>query len=164
MIALEQLLTDVKNKICSLQKSKKSRRQRWLVKKARNDFKANPYNAGKTLLDPKCYVNLKVDEEDLDQHKSSSLIDINYNIPLADLEGLCGKPPLLTPFPTNCFLYQDFLQILSTRRNASAPGFNGIPCKVYEKCSKLNKFFLKFFLSCINKGIISPNSTAKCGG
>ena len=75
-IALEQLPTDVKNKICSLPKSEKSR-WRWLIKKARNDFKANPYNAGKTLLDPKCYVNLKVEQADLDQHKSSSLIDIN---------------------------------------------------------------------------------------
>ena len=43
--ALEKLLTYVKNKICSLRKSDKSRRQRWLVKKTRNEFKANPYNA-----------------------------------------------------------------------------------------------------------------------
>ena len=79
-IALKQLLTDVKNKTRSLCRSEKSRRRRWLVKKTRNDFKANPYNAGRTLLYPKCYVNLKVEQEDLDQHKSSSLIDINYNI------------------------------------------------------------------------------------
>ena len=111
-IALEKLLTNVKNKIRSLHKSEKSRRQRWLVKKARNEFKANPYNPGKTLLDTKCYVNLKVD---LDQHKSSSLIDINYNIPLADLEGLPDKPPLLKPFLTNCFSFEDFFQILSTQ-------------------------------------------------
>ena len=43
-IAQEQLLTDDKNKIRSLRKSEKSRRWCWLVKKARNDFKANPYN------------------------------------------------------------------------------------------------------------------------
>ena len=86
-IALEKLLTNVKNKIRSLRKSDKSRRWRWLVKKARNGFKANPYNAGKTVLDPNCYVNLKIEQADLDQQKSSFLIDINYNIPLADLEG-----------------------------------------------------------------------------
>ena len=38
-IALEQLLTDVKNKIRSLRKTEKSRRRGWLVKKARNDLK-----------------------------------------------------------------------------------------------------------------------------
>ena len=155
-IALEKLLTNVKNKIRSLRKSEKSPRRRWLVKKARNEFKANPYNAGKTLLDPKCYVNLKVEQADLDQHKSSSLIDINYNISLADLEGLPDKPALLKSFPTNCISFEDLFQIRSTQRNASAPGLNGIPYKVYKKCPKINKFLFKFFFSCVNKGIIIP--------
>ena len=57
----------------------------------------------------------------LDQHKSSSLIDINYNIPLAALEDFPDKPPLQKSFPTNCFSFKDFFQILSTPRNASAP-------------------------------------------
>ena len=57
--ALEQLLANVKYKIRSLHMSEKSRQWRWLVKKAKNDFKSNPYNAGKTLLDPKRYVNLQ---------------------------------------------------------------------------------------------------------
>ena len=102
--ALEQLLANVKYKIRSLRKSEKSRKRRWLVKKAKNDFKSNPYNAGKNLLDPKCYVNLKVKEEDLDQHKSSSLIDINYDVPLADLEGLPHKPLLQKFFQLIVFL------------------------------------------------------------
>ena len=153
--ALEQLLANVKYKICFLCKSEKSRKRRWLVKKAKNDFKSNPYNAGKTLLDPKCYVNLKVKQEDLDQHKSSSLIDVNYDVPLADLEGLPDKPPLQKSFPTNCFSFEQFFQILSTWRNVSSPGLNGIPYKVYKKCPKINKFLFKIFLSCMNKGIIS---------
>ena len=153
-IVLERLLNDVKSNICSLCKSEKSWRQWWLVKKARISFKTNPYNAGKTLLYPKCYVNLKVEQEDFDQDKSSSLIDINYNTPLADLEGLPDKPPLLKQFPTNCFSFEDFLQILSTRWNASAPGLNGIPYKVYKKCPKINRFLFKFFLSCMNNCII----------
>ena len=124
-----------------------------MVKKAKNDFKSNPYNAGKTLLDPKCYVNLKVKQEDLDQHKSSSLIDINYDVPLPEVEGLPDKPSLQKSFPTNCFSFEQFFQILSTRRNASAPGLNGIPYKVYKKCPKINKFLFKIFLSCMNKGI-----------
>ena len=36
----------------------------------------------------------------------------------------------------------------------SSPGLNGIPYKVYKKCPKINKFPFKFFLSCMNKGII----------
>ena len=54
--ALEQLLTDVKNKTRSMHKSEKSHKRCWLVKKAKNTFRSNPYDAGKILLDPKCYV------------------------------------------------------------------------------------------------------------
>ena len=39
--ALEQLLANVKYKVHSLRKSEKSRKRRWLVKKAKNDFKSN---------------------------------------------------------------------------------------------------------------------------
>ena len=152
--APEQLLIDVKYKIRSLRKSEKSCKRRWLAKKEENAFKSNPYNAGKTLLDPKCYVNLKEEQEDLDQHKSSSLSDINYDVPLANLDRLPDKPPLNKSFPANCFSFEDFFQILSTRQNASAPGLNGIPYKVYKKCPKINKFLFKIFLSCMNKGIV----------
>ena len=106
------------------------------------------------FLTQKCYVNLKVEQADLDQRKSSSLVDINYNITLTNLECFPDKYPLLKPFPTNCFSFKDFLQILSTWKNASDPGVNGIPYKVYKKCPKINKFLFKFFLSCVNKGII----------
>ena len=41
-------------------------------------------------------------------------------------------------FPCN-----DFFEILLTRRNASPPGLNGIPYKVYKKCSKISKFLFK---------------------
>ena len=76
--ALEQLLTKVENKIRSLRKLEKSCKWCWLLNKAKNDFKSNPYNVGKALLDPKGYVNLNVEQEDLDQHKSSSLDDFSH--------------------------------------------------------------------------------------
>ena len=64
----------------------------WLVKRAKTEFSLNPYKSGKNLLDPKCYCSLKVDQETLNQHESSNLIDNNYDILLGDLEGL---PPEL---------------------------------------------------------------------
>ena len=71
------MLNDIKNRIRSLRNSEKICRWLWLVKKERYHFRSNPYNAGKALHDPKCYVNLKVEQFDLDQHKSSSLNRIN---------------------------------------------------------------------------------------
>ena len=59
----------------SFHKAEKSHKRRRLLKKACNDFERNPYKAGKSLLDPKCFVSLKVDKANLDQHRDSSLDD-----------------------------------------------------------------------------------------
>ena len=71
--ALTHLLTNVKCRIRSLRKGEKTRKRLWLMKKAKNEFKVNPYKAGKNLLDPECYCSLKVNQETLDQHKSFNL-------------------------------------------------------------------------------------------
>ena len=44
-----------------------------------------------------------------------------------------------------------FFEILLTRRSASAPGLNGIPYKLYKKCSKISKFLFKIFQACFKR-------------
>ena len=100
---LTQLLINVRSKIWSLRKAEKTRKRRWLVKRAKNRFNINPYKAGKNLLDPKCYCSLMIEQETLDQHKSSNLIDNNCDIPLGNLEVLPPEPPLLKKFNKSCF-------------------------------------------------------------
>ena len=78
------------------------------MEKAKNEFKVNPYKAGKNLLDTKCYGSLKVDQQTLDQHKSFNLFDKNSDIPLGNLEGLPLEPPLLKKFNKSSFSYNDF--------------------------------------------------------
>ena len=149
--ALTQLLIIVKCKIWSLRKAEKTRKHRWLIKRAKNEFNVNHYKAGKNLLDLKCYCNLKVDQEVLDQHKPSNLFDNNYDIPLGNLEGLPPEPLLLRKFNKSWFSFDDFLEILSSRRNASAPGLNGIRYKVYKKCPRISKFIFKIFQACFKR-------------
>ena len=100
------------------------------LNESKNEFNVNPYEAGKNLLDLKCYCSLKVDPEIIDQHKSSNLIDNNYNILLGTLEGLPPELQLLKKFNKNCFFFDDFFEILSSHRNTSASGLNGIPYNV----------------------------------
>ena len=107
---LTQLLINVRSKIWSLRQAEKTRKRRWLVKRAKNEFNVNLYKARKNLLDLKCYCSLKVDQEILGQHKSSNLIDNNYNILLGTLEGLPREPPLLKKFNKNCFFLMTFLK------------------------------------------------------
>ena len=111
--ALTQLPINVRSKIQSLRKPEKTHKRRCLIKRAKNEFKVNPYKAGKNLLDPKCYFSLKVDQETLDQHKSSNLIDNNYDVPLGNIEGLPPEPLLLKKFNKSCFSFDDFYEILS---------------------------------------------------
>ena len=57
------------------------------------------------IYDPKCYCSLNVDQETLDQHKSSNLVDKNYDIPLGNLEDLPPEPSLLKKFNKSSFSY-----------------------------------------------------------
>ena len=136
-------LSALSAKIRSLHKAEKARKSRWLIKRAKNEFSVNLYKVGKKLLDPKCYCSLNVDQKALDQHKSSNLVDKNFNIPLGNLEDLPPEPSLLKKINKSSFPCNDFFEILLTRRNASPPGLNGIPYKVYKKCSKISKFLFK---------------------
>ena len=58
------------------------------------------------------------------------------------------EPSLLKKFNKSSFPYDDFFEILSTRRNASAPGLNGIPYKVYLRFKCLFKIFQGCFKRC----------------
>ena len=124
--AVTQLLTSIKCKIRSLPRAEKARKSCWLIKRAKNQFHVNPYKGGKNLLNPKCYCSLNVDQETLDQHKSSNLVDKNYDISLGNLEDLLPEPSLFKKFNKSFFSYKDFLEILLTCRNVSAPGLNGM--------------------------------------
>ena len=79
------------------------------------------------------------------------MVDKNYDIPLGNLEGLPPEPSLLKKFSKSSFSYNDFFEILMTRRNASAPGLNGIPYTVYKKSSKITKFLFKIFHACFKR-------------
>ena len=149
--ALTQLLITIKCRIPSFRKAEKARNSRWLIKRTKTEFNVNPYKAGKNLLHSKCYCSLNVDQETLYQHKSSNLVDKTYDVPLSNLENLPPKPSLLKKVKKNYFSDNDFSAILLIQRNASAPGLNGIPLKLYKKCSKISKISFQNFSNLILK-------------
>ena len=153
-VALEQLLVQARCKIKSMRSAERSRKNRWKFKRGQLAFKANPYKAGKSLLDPKCKATLHVNKETLDHHKSSTVYDQFYDIPLEDLEGLPPTPSITKPFSLNTFKYEEFYRIVSTRRNASAPGLNGIPYKVYKKCTNICAYLFNVFKCCFKNCVV----------
>ena len=79
------------------------------------------------------------------------MFEKNCDIPLGNLGGPQPEPLLLKKINKSPFPYDDFFEILSTCRNASAPGLNGICYKVYKKCSKIGKFLFKIFQACFER-------------
>ena len=119
--ALQELLSATKEKIRVMRRADRGCRKRSEFKKGQAAFRANPYAAGKALLDPKCKATLRVDQRSLDEHKSSAVQDKLYD-DLSNLDGLPPSPSCSKPFPSSSLKYKDFLTLLATRRNASFPG------------------------------------------
>ena len=86
-------------------------------------------------------IQLQCDQSLLDIFKAEILSDPSHNILLLSLDGL-------PPAPTSV-RYQDLLIILNSRRNASSPGINMIPYRVYKKCPRITSFLFKIFKSCL---------------
>ena len=143
------LLENTKRKLRNHRRGETSRKRRWKIKKANEDFFRNPYEAGKNVLDPKCNINLQCTQSSLDTFKTQTLSDINYNVPLPPLEGLPPPPNVSVDFDSSSLKFDDFSQIINSRRNASSPGLNMIPYKVYKKCPRISSFLFKIFKSCI---------------
>ena len=54
--SLQTLLENVRTRLQILCRSESSRKRRWKIKKANQQFLKNPYQAGKDVLDPKCEI------------------------------------------------------------------------------------------------------------
>ena len=148
------LLESVKLKLRNLRKGESKRKKRWKAKKAFQDFKKNPFQAGKDVLDPKCQAKLECTRAVLDAFKSATVSDTLFNSSLSPIDGLPPAPKVSSIFDSSSFKLQDFEKIVRSRRNASAPGINMIPYKVYKKCPQLMSFLFKLCLSCQRNQVI----------
>ena len=54
--SLQTLLENVRTRLQILRRNESSRKRRWKIKKANQQFLKNPYQAGKDVLDPKCEI------------------------------------------------------------------------------------------------------------
>ena len=152
--SLFNLLEVVRKRLRSLRKGEAKRKQRWKNKQAHKLFLKNPYIAGKNVLDPQCTAKLIVDEDSLDNHKSSTLLDPLCNVPLPSLECLPPHPSIYSPFVTQKLTFSEFKKIVNSRRNGSAPGINKIPYKVYKKCPNICSYLFRLFKSCIKNCVV----------
>ena len=152
--SLKELLAPIKEKIRNFRCAEKHRKKSWLFKKSQEKFMKNPYQAGKELLDSKSDAKLTVDQLTLDKFKSASVENKFYDVPLNPLEGLPSSPNLKVPFSSKSLSFDEFSTILASRRNASCPGLNAIPYKVYKQGTQIRKLLFNIFFSCLKHSVV----------
>ena len=151
---LHSLLESVRVRLRNFRKKENKRKKRWKAKKAFRDWKRNPFQAGKDVLDPKCDAKLKCTRSVLDAFKLVTVSDALVDSSLSPIDGLPPSPSISIHFDYSSFKLKDFEKIVQSRRNASAPGINIIPYKVYNKSPQLMSFLFKLRLSCQRNQVI----------
>ena len=62
--------------------------------------------------------------------------------------------PLEVPFSSKSLSFDEFSTILPSRRNASCPGLNAIPYKIYKRCRQICKFLFNIFCSFLKHSLL----------
>ena len=148
------LLNQCMGKLRKLRKAERKLKNKTTYKKNARAFHQNPFKAGKDILDPQSQKDLSIDCARLDVHRSSTLNDPLADTPLQELEGLPPVKKTKTSFPTGSLRFPEFTSLLKTRRNASAPGLNMVPYKVYKACEHLARYLFNILLSVSSTQVI----------
>ena len=130
-----------------LRQAERKRKQRWRRNNIRKDFYNDPYRTCKKVLSDDKSVPLKVDSPTINKYVQEVASDPLKDVDLGPLPGLPDAPLPTAAFDEGKFKFSDFKYILRKTRNASRPGHNQIPYKVYKKCPELAKYLFGLFLS-----------------
>ena len=132
--ALAALVSEYRDKLSKLRRAENSRKRRWRRKNTRSRFFKDPFGVAREVLTPKVLSQPTVSHSVLDHHLKSLSRDDRRDVPLGELPGLPEFPRALTTFDEKPLQYRFLGMVVKKKRNASRPGVNGIPYKVYKKC------------------------------
>ncbi|KAL5264224.1 hypothetical protein ACHWQZ_G005344 [Mnemiopsis leidyi] len=109
-------------------------------KKEQEQFRRNPYQFGKKLLDGKKKNDPPTfSKEAADRFFKSEYCDKDRGALFARLSGLPDAPIPKNVFDMGKLSWEEFQEKLMSRRNRSSPGPNGVPYLVYKRCPKVAK-------------------------
>ena len=133
------LQDELKSKLRALRTAESSRKRRWKRKTLRSRFFKDPFGAARDVLSPRVKSEPEVSKEKLNDFIRAVGSDNNRDVPLGPLDGLNDFQVQVEAFDDRPFSFCFFQRILKKKRNASKPGPNQIPYKVYKKCPRLAK-------------------------
>eukprot|EP00057_Strongylocentrotus_purpuratus_P031916 XP_786079.3 PREDICTED: uncharacterized protein LOC580961 [Strongylocentrotus purpuratus] len=135
----------IHNEVLILTRKERSAKKRRERKRTRSRFMQDPFKTAKSLLEPVSKSELNCSKDELDRHlqQTYSATSNEEFEPWQD-----NIPPDLPsePFDDALPAFQELKNVLHKTRNASSPGQNGIPYKMYKKCPRLLKIIWKLML------------------
>ena len=155
--ALVELMEELKKKRRILRAAEHSRKKRWHRKQVQRRFFQDPFKAAKEVLSPKVKSEPKVPKSVLNKYIQKVRQDPERTIPLGELEGLPDIDANMASFNSDKFKTSDLYQVVKKKRNASQPGPNQIPYKVYKKCPKLRNYLFRIMLKAAKDKLIPLN-------
>ena len=133
---INELMKQVHEEILALRRRERACKRRRERKRTRNEFMRNPYRTAKKILEPVCKSQLNCTKEDLDNHIRQTYSS-NSEESFHAWPGSVAPDPPIFPFNDSPPSFQELKRILDKTRNASSPGRNALPYKMYKKCPRL---------------------------
>ena len=143
------VIVELSSKIKDLRRKVNGRKRRWRRKMARKKFVNDPFRAAKEVLSPKDRTALKVKKEIIDAYVEDVASDPKRSVNLGKLDDLPDFQAPKTKFKETTFTFSEFQAVIKRTRNASSPGPNKIPYKVYKKCKSLANYLFDIIKSAI---------------
>ncbi len=139
MAGIDEVRDSLRKRLKSLRKAERLKRKRKERERKRAQFFNNPFKFTKDIFDKSRSGVLKVPQEELEDHLKKTYSDPNRDSPMSHIEGLVHPTEPSVPFDISPPKMYEIEQFLKKSRSASSPGNNGVPYKVYKKCTKLRK-------------------------
>lgn len=114
-------------------------------KQQRERFRKDRDRFARELFHPPTAGKPEFGKKEADEYFTKQFADDERETEYVPLEGMPRPPPPKFFFDTGEMQVQTVSLVLRKKRNASAPGINGIPYTVYKRCPRLLGFLILIF-------------------
>ena len=136
---LAELTDSLRERLSSLRKAERYRKNRRERARKRASFIKNPYGFMKKMLGDKRTGRLSCPRAEVEEHLKAVHSDPDREVPLGIHPKLISPEEPEKPMDDSEPRLKEVMDIIKNARAGSAPGPNGIPYKVYKNCPKLTK-------------------------
>ena len=141
-MALLQLYEDIKKRLRHLMRCERKLERRKKRKFTRSKFIENPFKFAKTLFQETRSGRLECTKDEMENHLKETYNDKERENELSDMKGIPKPTAPGVKYDLSELRSREVDDFLKKARWSSSPGGDGVPYKVYKKCSKLrNRLF-----------------------